>query len=61
MPAKDRREILKILEKQAKHRKARFLANQTKSKGAGRSNPSKELSNTSLSSVNKDMEHLVNL
>jgi hypothetical protein len=61
MPVKDRKEILKILVKQAKQRKARFLAKKTNSKGAGRTNSSKELSNTSLSSVTKDMELLVNL
>jgi len=61
MPAKDRREILKILEKQARERKARFSAKSAKSKETGRSIPSKTSTNNSLSSVNKDWEHWVTL
>jgi len=59
MPAKDRREILKILKKRAKEQKARFIANSSRKKGIVTSNSSKIDSTTSLSSVNKDLEHWV--
>jgi hypothetical protein len=61
MPAKDRREILKILKKQAQEQKARFIANSSRKKGTVTSNSSKIDSTTSLSSVNKDLEHWVSL
>jgi hypothetical protein len=61
IPAKYRHEILKILTKQARDWRARFLAHSNKSKGVVRSQGSKTISNTSISSVNKDWEHWVSL
>jgi len=54
MPAKDRREILKILKKHAREQRARFLAHSNNAKGAARSQGSKTASDTSISSINKD-------
>jgi len=57
MPAKDRKEILKILNKQARERRARLLSHSNKTKGAATSNGSKTISDNSTSSINKDWEH----
>jgi len=54
MPAKDRREILKILKKQAREQRARRLSYSINSKGAARSKGSKTFTDTSTSSVNKE-------
>jgi len=56
MLAKDRLEILKILKKQAKERKARILA-RSKSKDMVTSTTPKVTSSTCISSVNKYWEH----
>jgi len=57
MPAKDRKEIMKILNKQARERRARWLSYSIKSKGDARSKGSNTLSDTSTSSVNKEWEN----
>jgi len=61
MPIKDRREILKLLTRQAKERKIRLRSKSSKSKGVVRSQPTKTSSNSSMSSVNKDWEHWVHV
>lgn len=61
MPAKDRLEILKILKKQARDQRARFLSHSSKAKRAAKSQGSKTNSDSSISSVNKEWEHWVSL
>jgi len=61
MPDKDRKEILKILKKQAKARQARIFTRSTKSKNTETTVNSKVSPSISFSSVNKDWEHWVSV
>ena len=61
MPTNEKKEILRILKRQAKDRKARSLARSSKSRTVDVAVPTKVSSITSNSSVNKDWEHWVAL
>ena len=56
MLAKDRLEILKILKKQARDQRARFLSHSLKAKRAAKSQGSKTNSDSSISSVNMEWD-----